>query len=97
MPGTTNLNGAADVHRLIDSAVNGGKRIAAICAAPSVLGTRGYLKGKEAICYPGFEETLFGAKVVKKNVVKDENIITSRENKVKPLFNNMLEIYSRKK
>ncbi len=58
---------------------NGG-RIAAICAAPSVLGKLGLLNGKKATCFPGFEELLTGAEVASSDirVVTDGNITTSR-------------------
>ena len=52
--------------------------MAAICAAPSVLGHLGLLEGKKAVCYPGFEDELKGAEVLKETVVFDNNIITSR-------------------
>ena len=52
--------------------------LAAICAAPMVLGTRGYLEGKKAICYPGFEEYLKGAEVSSLPVVCDGRIITAK-------------------
>ena len=55
-----------------------GKLVSAICAAPSVLGEAGLLKGKQATSYPGFEEKLIGAEVLKDAVVVDGNIITSR-------------------
>lgn len=55
------------------------KLIAAICAAPSILGNLGMLDGKEAICYPSFEHQLKGAEVSRnKNVVKSGNIITAK-------------------
>ena len=54
------------------------KRIAAICAAPSILGKLGMLDGREAICFPGFEKYLKGALVSRNNVVTDENITTSK-------------------
>lgn len=56
------------------------KYIAAICAAPSVLGRMGLLDGKRATCFPGFEGELKGAQIadVSKRVVTDGNIITSR-------------------
>ena len=50
----------------------------AICAAPSILGHRGILKGKKAIAYPGFEDQLTGAQVVDEPAVRDGNIITGR-------------------
>ena len=55
-----------------------GKKLAAICAAPSVLGDLGILKGKKACCYPGFEEHLTGAQVVFDQVAQDGNVTTSR-------------------
>jgi 4-methyl-5(b-hydroxyethyl)-thiazole monophosphate biosynthesis len=50
----------------------------AICAAPSVLGELGILKGKKATCYPGFEDKLVGATVLDKPVVQDGHVLTSR-------------------
>jgi len=56
-----------------------GKWIAALCAAPSVLGKLNLLNGKNAVCYPGYENDLLGAKVsLNEKVVVDGNIITSR-------------------
>lgn len=57
-----------------------GKRLAAICAGPSVFGQLGMLQGKKAIAFPGFEEKLVGADVQKAPVktVTDGNITTSR-------------------
>ena len=55
-----------------------GKYVGAICAAPSILGGMGLLKGKHAISYPSFEEKLTGAIITKNAVVQDGNIITSR-------------------
>ena len=78
MPGTTNLNASSDVHRLIDSAVAGGKRIAAICAAPMILGGRGILEGKCATCYPGFEDYLKGSTEIGGRVVTDGLITTAK-------------------
>ncbi len=53
------------------------KPIAAICAAPSVLGTLGILKNKQATCYPGFESYL-GESYVGGLVVESKNIITAK-------------------
>ena len=52
--------------------------IAAICAAPSILGGLGLLKGKKACCFSGFEKYLEGAKISFEPVTVDGNIITSR-------------------
>ena len=54
-----------------------GKFAAAICAAPSVLGTLGVLEGKKAVCFPGFEKYLRGAEIVNEKVVRDGNVITA--------------------
>ena len=65
MPGTTNIEetGIAEVLRKADAE---GKIIAAICAAPMILGRAGLLAGREAICYPGFEKYLSGAVISEK-------------------------------
>ena len=55
------------------------RKVAAICAAPSVLGQLGLLKGKRAICFPGWEEKLEGAQIEEgAKAVVDGNVITSR-------------------
>jgi 4-methyl-5(b-hydroxyethyl)-thiazole monophosphate biosynthesis len=77
MPGTLHLDASPIVHRAIDSAVAKGAYIAAICAAPTILGKRGLLDGKKAICYPGMEADLKGATLADSTVVQDGNIITA--------------------
>jgi len=77
MPGTTNLDACTVVHRALDDADKNGALVAAICAAPSILGKRGDLAGKEAICYPGFEQYLEGAKISESSVVCDGRHITA--------------------
>ncbi len=52
--------------------------LAAICAAPSVPGERGMLRGHRATCFPGYEKTLIGAEVVDEPAVRDGNIVTAR-------------------
>ncbi len=66
MPGTLNLEGSETVMRFIKKAAdeNSNTLIAAICAAPSILGKLGLLCGKDAVCYPGFEKYLTGARVL---------------------------------
>lgn len=76
MPGTLNLEKSPVVQKCIDSAAARGAYIAAICAAPSILGHKGLLSGKKAVCYPGFEKDLKGAKVMSSKVCKDGKIIT---------------------
>ena len=77
MPGTKNLDQSRTVDSALRAAVTSGAPIAAICAAPMVLGKRGYLKGKRAICFPGFEEYLEGATIAKERVVRDGNVVTA--------------------
>ena len=78
MPGSTNLDKAECVEKYIKLALENDKLICAICAAPFILGKRGILKGKNATCFPGFENQLEGATVVDAGVVRDGNIITGR-------------------
>lgn len=78
MPGTLNLENNDKVNSFIDYAYAEGKYVCAICAAPSILGKKGMLNGKEAICFPGFEEYLHGAKLSDKSVCVDGRIITAK-------------------
>lgn len=78
LPGTTNLEAHAKLMEKVDEFAETGKYVAAICAAPSVLGHRGILKGKTACCHPGFEQELDGAEVSFKSVCVDGKVITSR-------------------
>lgn len=78
MPGTLNLGAHATVVKVIRAFAKEGKLVAAICAAPSVLGENGLLEGHHATCHPGFEDKLQGAITSEDNVVVDANFITSR-------------------
>lgn len=78
MPGTLHLGEHEGLTGLLQDFAAKGKREAAICAAPSVLGGLGLLKGKRAVCYPGFEDKLTGAQVEMEEVVTDGCITTSR-------------------
>ena len=78
MPGTVHLGEDDTVSQVIREFAKEGKLVAAICAAPSVLGQAGILNGKKAACHPGFEEKLTGAEVFFSPVVCDGNVITSR-------------------
>lgn len=77
MPGTKNLNACKQVTDEVLNADKSGKLIAAICAAPMVLGQLGLLKGKNATCFPGFEQYLEGANITNTGVVVDGKIITA--------------------
>ncbi len=61
MPGTLNLEKNDAVQKLIDTAVEQEAVVGAICAAPSILGHKGLLVGRRAVCYPGFETALVGS------------------------------------
>lgn len=79
MPGTNALMAHEGLRELLFQYRDSGKKLAAICAAPSVLGMNGLLKGKKAICFPGFEDKLLGAEPeTDKKVVTDGNIITAK-------------------
>ena len=78
MPGTNHLMAHEGLRALLTSPQAADRYIAAICAAPSVLGQFGLLKGKKATCYPGFEAKLTGAEALTDGVVVDGRIITSR-------------------
>lgn len=76
LPGTTNLEANQDVSKIIDYAAKNGKVIGAICAAPMILGHKGLLRGKNAVCFKGFEKELTGAHVLDRPAVRDGNIVT---------------------
>ena len=69
MPGTTNLAKSPAVEALVRRTLEHGGRVAAICAAPSVLAQYGLLAGRRATCYPGFESRCTGAHMVDADVV----------------------------
>ncbi len=75
--GQTHLDQHNGLRELLLNHNDAGKLIAAICAAPSVLGKLGILKGKQATCYPGFESFL-GESYVGGLVVESKNIITAK-------------------
>ena len=79
MPGSSNLDASKTVDAALRAASRKGAFLCAICAAPMVLGKRGYLNGRNAVCYPGFEQDLEGAVVSEtETVVRDGNIITAK-------------------
>lgn len=78
MPGTLNLEASQTVQDAIAYAVLHQLPIAAICAAPSVLGHANVLNGVEATCYPGFEDDLYGATVSDRSVVTDGLFTTAK-------------------
>jgi 4-methyl-5(b-hydroxyethyl)-thiazole monophosphate biosynthesis len=66
------------VHEFINYAVANSIIIAAICAAPSIIGKKGLLDGKKATCFPGYEKLLYGAELVSDKAVRDGCFITAR-------------------
>lgn len=78
MPGTLNLEKHTGLSDLILKQAEQNKEIAAICAAPSVLGKLGLLKGKKAVCYPGFENNLHDAEISDQKLIKSGNIYTAK-------------------
>ena len=78
MPGTVHLLHHVSLVEKIKEFHKQGKMLAAICAAPSVLGACGVLTGKDACCFPGFEEKLLGANIKYEPVIQDGNVITGR-------------------
>ena len=78
MPGTLNLERSPIVTVCAEYCVRNDVYLGAICAAPSILGHLGLLKGKEAISYPGFEKDLYGAEISDKAVAVSGNIITAK-------------------
>ena len=79
MPGASNIDSFRLTDKYIGAVLGRGGFVAAVCASPMILGKRGYLRGKRAVCFPGFEEYLLDAVVEEgADVARDGNIITSR-------------------
>ena len=77
IPGTPNLAANKTVTDTCVSFAKSGKKVAAICAAPSVLASLGLLEGRKATAHAGFQDKLAGAEVLDTEVVVDGNITTS--------------------
>lgn len=78
LPGANNLNSHDGLKKKLLEFNSDGKPVAAICAAPLVLGGLNILRDKEAACYPGFENKLLGATISEQLAIKSGNIITGR-------------------
>ena len=76
--GVENLKKSSEVLRLIRETWNGGKFLAAICAAPTILSSIGITDQKQCVCYPGMEQHMDGASVQNDSVCRDGNLITGR-------------------
>lgn len=78
LPGTLNLEGSKNVQTAVDFCLENNKYVAAICAAPSILGHRGLLDGKTVTAHHGFREEVGGGNYTGAPVEVDGNIITAR-------------------
>ncbi len=78
LPGTYNLGNNKKIMGIVDHYISNKKLVAAICAAPSILGENGYLKDKKATCYPGFENKFISGTYTGEKVTVDNNIITAK-------------------
>ena len=76
MPGASNLNDHEGVRQALLKQHAAGRKVAAICAAPLVLGGLGILRGRRATCFPGFEQTLEGATYTADLFTVDGNVTT---------------------
>lgn len=78
MPGAANLHEFQPLNTLLKQHFMSNGKIAAICAAPAVvLAPLGILNGKNATCYPGFEDMIDNAKLHTEFVVHDGNVVTA--------------------
>lgn len=78
IPGTLNLEKSQGVIDAVKYAYENEKIVAAICAAPSILGHLGYLEGRKATCFPSFETELKGAEYTAAHTETDGNVITAK-------------------
>jgi len=77
-PGTNNLGSDPRVKKILDEAMARDRLISAICAAPSVLSSYGYIKGKKATSHPSVRDKMGDVDYSEARVVVDGNWITSR-------------------
>ena len=75
--GVDNLWADERVRTLVTQAAARGIRLAAICAAPTILGRLGLLEGKLAVCYPGREGEMGGADTSSGAEVVTDGLITT--------------------
>lgn len=78
MPGTLNLQRCETLIRELQRFFQEGRRISAICAAPTILAGLGMLEGKRATCFPGQEDKMAGTILTREPATEDGNIITGR-------------------
>jgi len=80
LPGADHLKRDARVIGLLRRFAEGGRYVAAICAAPGVLAHAGLLEGRSATSFPGFLHagSAPGIRLLDESVVVDGRLITSR-------------------
>lgn len=67
------------VDELIDLFVSKGKLVSAICAAPMLIGRRGYFKNLNYVVHPGFEGQIIGGTYLREQgVVVQDKFITAK-------------------
>lgn len=76
LPGSTNLDACQPLTSALLRHYEAGRPVAAICAAPLVLGHLGILQGLRATCYPGVEGELKGATYTAQSVERDGRVVT---------------------
>ncbi len=78
LDGTRNLGASDFVSSVLDFAVENDKYMCAICAAPSILGKKGILNGKNATCFPGCEVNEDKVNYTGEPAVCDGKVITGK-------------------
>lgn len=67
------------VDKIIEYFVENNKMVAAICAAPHLIGKLGYFKNKNFTVHPGFEDQIIGGHYLRScGVVRDGDFITAK-------------------
>lgn len=75
--GVASIRGCQPALDAVRFAWDNGKKVAAICAAPTILAGLGITAGRNATCYPGFESEMGTANMVSGAAcVTDGNLIT---------------------
>ncbi len=77
-PGTKNLEQSSVMRQTVQYCAENGKYIAAICAAPSILGHMGLLKEHAATCFPGYEKELNAKELSAESVCVSGTVITAK-------------------
>ena len=76
LKGTERLSNSVWTEKFLKLAIETGAYIAAICAAPTILGKFGLLEGKNFTCYPGMESMIEEGIYNEKSVTCDDVFIT---------------------